>query len=582
MADMNIGNLVAGLSMDTSGFAKGLATAAGGLDALKANIAAAKTALIGLMTNPAVLGVALVGTLGAVGKAAFDMSEEVNTAYDYIRIGTGATGEALADLKESFNAVFADVPADAETVSTAIADLNTRLGLTGVELENLATQFIQLSRVTESDVGTNIKNLTRLFGDWNVAAEDYESTVDSMFKVSQATGIEIGALSSTVVQYGASLRNMGFTLEEASAMLGKFEKEGVNTETVLSSMRIALAGFAEQGVNAREAFSQVIDEIRTLDESAGNALAMDVFGTRAGSDMAAAIREGRFEFDELMQAIEESPETVAAADKATMGFAEQVEKLGHKVMLAMTPLGSGIEVELDKAFQLLNGFADNVLPGIVSFIQFVGGLIDKLREPFEKLFTRIGESLAKFWGDSEGTTGDALTVIADLVTLAVDNLAGMIDFFFEFIYPVIEAGLGAVVAIIKAVSALISGDWDYLWSGLLSVTSTILQGITDLIFGGLNAVLDFVEGFVNSIIDGINSVLAGINSITGASLSMLSRIDLNVETPDVAQLMGIETAGGEGVSVVQNITVNGDITDPSKTFAETRKQAYLLGQGVGL
>lgn len=582
MADMNIGNLVAGLTMDTSGFAKGLASASGGLDALKANIATAKTALIGLMTNPAVLAVAAITSLGAIGKAAFDMSEEVNTAYDYIRIGTGATGEALDELKSSFDAVFTNVPADAEEVSTAIADLNTRLGLTGVELERLATQFIQLSRVTESDIGTNIKNLTRLFGDWSVAAEDYEDTVNSMFKISQATGIEIGALSSTVVQYGASLRNMGFSLEEASAMLGKFEKEGVNTETVLSSMRIALAGFAEQGIDARAAFSQVIDEIQSLDESAGNALAMDVFGTRAGSDMAAAIREGRFEFDELMQAIEDSPETVAAADKATMGFAEQVEMLWHKVMTAMTPLGSGIEVELDKAFQLLNGFADNVLPHIISFIQYVGGLIDKLREPFEKLFARIGESLAKFWGDSEGTTGDALTMIADLVTLTVDNLAAAIDFFFDFIYPVIEAGLGAVVAIVKAVSALISGDWDYLWNGLMSVTATILQGITDLIFGGLNAVLDFVEGFVNSIIDGINSVIAGINSLTGTSLSMLSRVDLNVEAPDVAQLMGIETAGGEGVSVVQNITVNGDITDPSKTFAETRKQAYLLAQGVNV
>ena len=103
MAEMNVGNLVAGLTMDTSGFAKGLANAAGGLDNLKKNLEIAKASLIGLMTNPAVLALAAVGAIGAVGKAAFDMSEEVNAAYDTIRIGTGATDEALAGLQKSFD-----------------------------------------------------------------------------------------------------------------------------------------------------------------------------------------------------------------------------------------------------------------------------------------------------------------------------------------------------------------------------------------------------------------------------------------------------------------------------------------------
>ena len=579
MAEMNVGNLVAGLTMDTSGFAKGIANAAGGLDNLKKNIEIAKASLIGLMTNPAVLAVAAVSAIGAVGKAAFDMSEEVNAAYDTIRIGTGATDDALAGLQKSFDNVFKSVPADAATVGTAIADLNTRLGLTGTELETLATQFVQLSRITESDVGTNIQNVTRLFGDWGVAAEDYESTLNSIFKTSQTTGITIDKLSTSVVQYGASLRNMGFTLEEASAMLGKFEKEGVNTETALSSMRIALAKFAEEGVDAKTAFSSVLDEIKSLDETAGTARAIEVFGSRAGSDMAAAIREGRFEFDELMKTIEESPETIASADAATYGFAERMAELGNKIMVALTPLGSGIEVELDKAFKLLNGFADSVLPHIVSFFNFVQSLVLKIREPFEKVFARIGQSFSKFWGESEGTTGDALTVIADTVTRVVDGLATAIEWYLDTIYPAIELFLRAVVAIIKTVSALITGDWDYLWNGLLNITSTILQGITDVVFMGINAVLDFVEGAVNGIIDSINSIISGINSLTGADFGLFSRVDLNLDTPDVSRLLGLDS-GANGVSVVQNITINGDVSNPSKLYQEEEKFAHTTGMGV--
>jgi TP901 family phage tail tape measure protein len=583
MVDMNVGNLVAGLTMDTSGFSKGLSDAAGGLDTLKTNIATAKTALIGLMTNPAVLALATVSAIGTIGKAAFDMSEELNAAYDVIRVGTGATGDALDELKASFDNVFSSGSYDVESVGTAIADLNTRLGLTGEELETLATQFLQLSRITETDVGANIENVTRLFQDWNVTTADYESTLDSLFKVSQATGISIDELSTKSVQYGASLRSMGFTLEEATTMLGKFEKEGVNTETALSSMRIALAKFAEEGVDAKTAFSQVIDEIKGLDETAGTARAIEVFGSRAGTDMAAAIREGRFEFDELMKSIEESPETIAAADAETYGFAERVQELGNKVMLALTPLGEGIEVGLDRVFKLLNAFADKVLPHIVSYFTFVEGLLGRLREPFEKVFSRIGETIMKFWGDSEGTSGDALTVIVDLVTKGVDTLATVIEWFLDYIYPIIEVVLAAIVGTIKVFSALIAGDWDALWDTMLETTSRVLQGLADIIFRVLNTILDFVEGFVNSIIDGINSVIRSINSITGAELAMMSYVNLNIDTPDISQMLGLDTESPEGgVIVNQNITINGDVNDASKLYSEEEKLAYRLGQEVSL
>lgn len=166
MSDMNIGNLVAGLTMDTSGFSRGLATAETGLSGLRKSIDAAKASMIAFLTNPVALAAVTITSLVAVGKAAFDMSEELNASYDYIRVGTGATGEALDELKTSFDNVFTSVPASVQDVGVAIADLNTRLGLTGIELEELATQFLQLSRITETDVSSNIQNATRLFGSW--------------------------------------------------------------------------------------------------------------------------------------------------------------------------------------------------------------------------------------------------------------------------------------------------------------------------------------------------------------------------------------------------------------------------------
>jgi len=36
----------------------------------------------------------------------------------------------------------------------------------------MATRFLELSRITGTDVASNIKEVTRLFGNWNVAAEE--------------------------------------------------------------------------------------------------------------------------------------------------------------------------------------------------------------------------------------------------------------------------------------------------------------------------------------------------------------------------------------------------------------------------
>jgi len=97
--------------------------------------------------------IAAVGAaIASLGTAAVLAADNINKAYNAIRVGSGATGEDLEALKSDFDAVFGTIPAGAGEVGTAIADLNTRLGLTGKPLQNMATRFLELSRITGTDV----------------------------------------------------------------------------------------------------------------------------------------------------------------------------------------------------------------------------------------------------------------------------------------------------------------------------------------------------------------------------------------------------------------------------------------------
>ena len=236
---LNVGNLVATLKMDTKGFSKGVSDAKTGIGDISTKFDGMKTAII--------TGVGgIVVAFGAIGTAAILSADSIDEAMATIRVGTGKTGDALNDLGDTFRDVLGKVPADASDVGTAIADLNTRLDITGKPLEDMATKFLELSRITETDVGTNIKTVTRLFGDFGVAVEDQSKAMDTLFKVSQATGAPISDLAGKATQYGTSLRGMGFDMETSVALLGKFEKEGVNTETVLSSLKIGMANMAKE------------------------------------------------------------------------------------------------------------------------------------------------------------------------------------------------------------------------------------------------------------------------------------------------------------------------------------------------
>ena len=233
----NVGQVIIDFLLNTGKFETDLNKATRSFKKMGTDLTAAGKAMTTTITLP------LVAVGAAVGKMAADMDNGIDT----IRAGTGATGKALQALGDNMRNVMNQVPASVDNVSTAIADLNTRLGITGRPLEAMATQMLNLARVSKTETAPLIAASTRMFGDWSVSTDKQSAALDLMWKTSQTTGIGMQQLLETVVAYGAPLRAFGFSLDEAAALMGKWEKEGVNMETVLAGLRFALGNFAKAG-----------------------------------------------------------------------------------------------------------------------------------------------------------------------------------------------------------------------------------------------------------------------------------------------------------------------------------------------
>jgi phage-related minor tail protein len=86
----------------------------------------------------------VTGPIVSIGAAALKAGDDYEKAVAKIRIGTGAKGDQLKALTKNMAEVWGTVPSGAEQIGQAIADLNTRLGLTGELLQQMAVQMLKL------------------------------------------------------------------------------------------------------------------------------------------------------------------------------------------------------------------------------------------------------------------------------------------------------------------------------------------------------------------------------------------------------------------------------------------------------
>lgn len=482
-------------------------------------------------------GAAVAAGVGVAGFALFQIGDTFHDATNTIITGTGASGDALADLEQSFKDVFANVPADADTVANAIADLNTRLEITGEPLENLATKFVELSRITGTDVQGNIAAVSRVFGDWAIDTEDQALALDTLFKASQLTGIGVDDLSGKIVQFGAPLRQIGFTFEESTALFAKWEKEGVNAEAVAAGLKIGLGKMAKAGEEPIETFSRLVDQIAEA-ETMGDALSIsaEAFGTRAGPDMAAAIREGRFELDDLVTALGDSEGALDDAADRTKGVSEKFTEMKNKIMVALEPLASAV---FDKVGEAMDWFGDEVLPDLIAGFQEISAWWDShgpgIKATAMDIFGRIRDVIRTVVDFVETNWPKVVDGFRDFVDYVKTNVLPVVkdiaDKLQTNLGPIIQQVADTVIPLVQDISRSIQDafqnvvDWvDANWPKIQETISTVVGLIRDTVETFLGWLQWFWNAAGDNILNQVMIVWDWIKQTIGAAMELIQGV----------------------------------------------------------
>ncbi len=497
---------------------------AGSIDpSLGKAIESAQKKISGLNVKALAVGAAVGGIAVATGKAVVeagkylkDLGSQFDEAADAIRIGTGATGDALDGLLDDFDEVYKSVPTTMEDASKAIADYNTRLGLTGPQLQEISKQALQVSDMLGDDLGGVIEESSQAFQQWNIDADNMGGAMDYIFKVSQSTGMGFTDLMSNMQKFGPQLQEMGYSFETASALMGQLDKAGVNTEEVLSAMKKSVGALAKEGISASDGLAMYYEQIKNAGTAAEAAsIASEIFGTKAGSTMAAAIRDGTLAVGDLTESLLENGETIAGAAEDTYDFAERLQIMKQGLEVALKPMANTVFDGLNKFMPVLQKLMEQIVPVISDAVEAAAPFVEEFlmgaADALEDVLPLISQLAA-----------DLLPILTQLMSTLLPPLLSLVQTLLPPLMQIVGAILPPIASLLSTILPMITQIVSAVLPVLVQIISTLLPVITPLLEVALQIVNDVIMPLLPPLMQIVQALLPPLVSLLNLVMPILS------------------------------------------------------------
>lgn len=466
---------------------------------------------------------------------------------------TGKTGEEAEKLKESLRSLYRNSAKDSGELADALGTVTQRFDVSGKAAEDMTTKFLTFARVNAVDAPNAIEKVSRAMGDAGIETSNYEEVLDLLTVASKKSGIEVDKLAENLAKYGAPMRQLGFDTKSSIAIFAGWEKAGVNTEIAFSGMKKAISTWGKEGKVPLDEFPKAMKKIE--DSTNPVADAIEIFGAKAGPDLADAIKGGRFNVEDMTRALDEAKgkmdeiggETGNPMSKmivATHRLNDALIPFGEIIVSTMVPAVQKFAEFMEKVNEKLNGMDDGtrnviiVLGGLAAAIGptliIIGSLASGLGKGVQAVTTFIG-----IWSKMIAllAANPFILVIAAIAALvaglvwAYNNVEwfhdGVNAFFtgikdvgvevFNFLGGFIGGVFGGILAnfqnfydsgkrilsgLVDFITGVFTGNWSKAWKGVVDIFGGIFDGIVALGKAPINNMIGLINGFLG----GLNNI----------------------------------------------------------------------------
>lgn len=488
-------------------------------------------------------------------KAAKGGVTDLTTAVDGISSVVNAYGDDVIDASKASDLMFTAVKrgkTNFEELSSSLFNVTPTASALGVKFEDVtAAMATMTAQGTPTSVATTQMRqlLVELSKDGSKASDAFKEIAGEGFQEFIAGGGDVnealGVMQDAAADNGLALQDMFGSVE---------------------------AGQAALSLTKGDAFAE---NLREMGAAAGST--DEAFGTMDQGLSAT--------FDRLKAAVsvalQDLGEKLAPTIEAIAAWIiENWPKISETFSVVFSAIGEAIAVAVE--------YWPIIRDTIAAIFETVRTIIETAVQWWQENMTGIGDStsstaewLGEIWDQIVGiirAASDLIRAIIDRVTSIVSwiwenhgkTITRMISGVWNGIKAIISSVMGIIRGIIDTFTGLISGDWSKAWNGIKRVFSSIWgairgviaaawsafsgwwsimvdglarvwegawerikgffsgiwEGIKSVIRSSINTILGWVEGFVNSIIDGINRASGMLNKLPGVNIGSVGKISL--------------------------------------------------------
>lgn len=503
---MNLFNLEAVLSMDTSEFDRGLSNAENKTGSLKNTI------------TKLGIGTAVAG----IGKAAIDVGMDFESGMSQVAATMGISSDAIKRNEGDFK-LLSDAAKEAGSTTqfsaTQSAEALNYLALAGNDAEtsvSLLPTVLNAAAAGGLELGYASDLITDSMSALGLETEDTTTFVDQLAKTSQKSNTSLGQLGEAILTVGGTAKKLKGGTVELNTALGILADNGIKGAeggTALRNVILSLSAptdtaakeLKKLGVNAYDAngnfrslddiFIDLYKSTDKLSESAKNQAFTKIFNKTDLKAVEALIASSGGRFDELSGAIEQSG-----------GAAEEMAKtMNSNLKGAITTLNSALEGMGIAIYEKFKGPLTEAVNGAATAIQ---NLIKAFNEgKLDKTLIAIGSALAGIITYMGIMKGYAIATSVIGIGKALFNAVSMVKSF-SGAMAILNATLMAnpIGLVVGAIGALVAA-FVYLWNtsdGFRNFWINMWNNIKEFTGNAIEAIKNF---FIVTIPESINSMM---------------------------------------------------------------------------